>query len=485
MLCDFCGSDFDPKDFEVDKDAEEQTVSQEAQPDEDGGFETYDVTVYTCPQCGGELMSVDENTAAAFCSFCGASTILTPRISKEKRPEFIIPFSITKEDCKEAYRKLVRHALFIPKEYKSEKCIDGFRGIYMPYWSYDVKQSGPVNLKGQTEHRSGDYIITKYYSLTGKIDAKYDGISYDASSSFSDDISEALAPYDVTKRQPFEPSYMSGYYADIADVGKEVYSQQASALAYNHSLGRIKSETGEFRKYTITGDAASDKKPGTAFSSRTMKGHSAMFPVWFMSYRNGDRVTYATVNGQTGKITADLPIDPKKYLLFSGVLALIIFAILNLFLVLTPTMVLLAATVLTAIVFIINGMQRSSIKKIETGENDKGLVFKKDQEKVKGKQNEKNTASKEGAVGKMIAGSADVGMPGLEKAVTIVGVVSVVIGLLMVFLLDVVSDVPYYLLCIVDAIVFMVCFRFTLQNYNRVATRKLPQFDRKGGDDRA
>ena len=58
-----------------------------------------------------------------------------------------------------------------------------------------------------------------------------------------------------------------------------------------------------------------------------MKGHSSMFPVWFMSYRNGDRITYATVNGQTGKVAADLPIDIKKYLLFSGVLALIIFAI--------------------------------------------------------------------------------------------------------------------------------------------------------------
>ena len=79
MVCDFCGSDFDPLQFNVEKDAEEQAMAQEAEPADDGGFETYDVTVYTCPQCGGELMSVDENTAAAFCSFCGASTILSSR----------------------------------------------------------------------------------------------------------------------------------------------------------------------------------------------------------------------------------------------------------------------------------------------------------------------------------------------------------------------------------------------------------------------
>ena len=147
MLCEFCGSDFDPKDFEVDKDAEEQSIAQEAEQTDDGGFDTYDVTVYTCPQCGGELMSVDENTAAAFCSFCGASTILSARIAREKRPELIIPFSKTKEDCKNAYLKLVKKSLFIPKEYKSREFIDGFRGIYMPYWTYDVKQLGPVKLR--------------------------------------------------------------------------------------------------------------------------------------------------------------------------------------------------------------------------------------------------------------------------------------------------------------------------------------------------
>ncbi len=487
MVCDFCGSDFDPLQFNVEKDAEEQAMAQEAEPADDGGFETYDVTVYTCPQCGGELMSVDENTAAAFCSFCGASTILSSRIAKEKRPEFIIPFSITKDDCKEAYRKLVKRALFIPKEYKSEKCIDGFRGIYMPYWSYDVKQSGPVKLNGQTEHRSGDYIITKHYSLTGNIDAEYDGLSYDASSSFSDDISEALAPYDITKRQPFEPSYMSGFYADIADVGKEVYSKQASALAYNHSLDRIKSETREFRKYTITGDNKSNDKPGTAFSSRTMKGHSAMFPVWFMSYRNGERVTYATVNGQTGKVAADLPIDPKKYLLFSGILAVFIFLILNLFLVLTPKAVLLTASVLTVIVFVINGFQRTAIRKAETGEDDKGKIFKKGQENPEDNDNgaDKAAKEKEAALKKIVKDSEGIKMQGLEMGITIVGVISIAIGLLMTFMLDVVSDMPYYLLCILDAVVFMICFRFTLLNYNRVATRRLPQFDRKGGDDRA
>ena len=69
LACDFCHTFHDPYAVTKDHDAVEQDM--------------YDVTVFTCPQCGGELMST-ENSAAEFCTFCGASTILSGRISKEK-----------------------------------------------------------------------------------------------------------------------------------------------------------------------------------------------------------------------------------------------------------------------------------------------------------------------------------------------------------------------------------------------------------------
>ena len=65
-----------------------------------------------------------------------------------------------------------------------------------------------------------------------------------------------------------------------------------------------------------------------------------MFPVWFMSYRNGDRVAYATVNGQTGKAVADLPVDIRKFIGGSLLLAVPVFILLNLFLTLVHASVL-------------------------------------------------------------------------------------------------------------------------------------------------
>ena len=36
-----------------------------------------------------------------------------------------------------------------------KKYIDGFRGIYMPYWAYHVSQKGPVVLRGEKSKSEG------------------------------------------------------------------------------------------------------------------------------------------------------------------------------------------------------------------------------------------------------------------------------------------------------------------------------------------
>ena len=132
LACEYCHSLFDPYAYE------DKTSDAEVQKD-------FEATIFTCPQCGGEILSTDD-TAAGFCSFCGASTVLYSRMQKEHKPAYIIPFAKSKDDCKQAYMSLMKKAIFVPKELKDPKFIDGFRGIYMPYWTYYVTQKAPISL---------------------------------------------------------------------------------------------------------------------------------------------------------------------------------------------------------------------------------------------------------------------------------------------------------------------------------------------------
>lgn len=418
LSCEHCLTQMDPYAFEdKEKDAIEQTE--------------YDVTIFTCPQCGGEILSTD-TSAAEFCSFCGASTILYSRLSKEKRPNYIIPFQKTKEDCKNAYSDMMKHAIFAPDELKNPKHIDSFRGIYMPYWAFYITQEGAFTLNGSKTKRRGDYIYTDHYALRGELDAYYKGLSYDASSSFDDNISEQIAPYDVKGMKSFTPAFLSGFYADTADVKPEKYEAEAKQTAFNNSVGAMYREFSGVNIAPIT--------PPSTPTTQVKAVDSAMFPVWFMSYRNGDRVAYATVNGQTGKVVTDLPIDTKKYTIGSLILAIPIFILLNLLFTVTPSVLLIISMFLAVLCIVLFSMELGELSKKEP-----------DAKKFSG---------------------------------LIASILSIVVGAIILFLQPA-SDIFYYGASIISLAALFITIKDIIKNYNILATRRLPQFDRTGGDDRA
>lgn len=520
MACAYCGTHLDPYSIKKETDAVEEQY--------------FEATIFTCPQCGGELFSTD-NEATSFCSFCGASTILSSRISREKRPDFIVPFQKTKEDCKKAYEKKMRKAFFLPKQLRNPKYIDGFRGIYMPYWTYQLVQRGTVSVKGETSKRKGNYIYTDHYNLQGDLDAYYLGYSYDASTSFYDNISEALAPYDAKKLVHFTPAFLSGFYADTADIGPEVYLDEAKERAEENTFKRMKGEKA-FKPYTIPA-REENTPPEKGFRTLLRKADNTMYPVWFLSYRNKDRVAYAAVNGQTGKVVADMPIAPGRYLAASLILAVPVFILLNLFLTLRPatllgiSMLLLFGAVLTYL------NELKAIFRKEHNLDDRAINWKRNQSGIPEEEKpKKKTKTKDqkvlktilweailvsvcivlpvlagvvsavfnigsfwdsllficwpvAAVGTIICGVRGIQRekklkngrfsPGFPVAMAVVTVAA------LVGLIKPVSDVYYYggVLLTLAAVLYM--FVDIIGNYNKLAMRRLPQFDKKGGDDRA
>ena len=351
LHCDYCGTDLDPYSYEKKKDAVESQV-----------FET---TVYTCPQCGGEIMTTNVS-ATGFCTYCGASTILDSRIRNEKRPARIIPFQKTKEDCKKSFAAMMRRSLYAPKELKSPEYLENFRGIYIPYWMYDFKINQIKGMRGSTSARHGDYIVTKHYSLNCDMDTSYNGVSFDASSSLDDSLSESIAPFDANGAKDFTPSFLCGFYADTADVPASTYKGDALSLIAEDVVDRAKSQIFPGR------GAVTPSDPERVLRYSSSKPACAMFPVWFLTYRHKDRVAYAVMNGQTGKISSDLPIVEGKYLAGSLIFAVPLFFLFNAVLTVTaPTTLLLTMIPAAAAGFAFLSEIRAQIA-LEAHEGDKG-----------------------------------------------------------------------------------------------------------------
>lgn len=386
----------------------------------------------------------------------------------------------------------------------------------MPYWTYQLEQQGEVCLKGTTTYRKGDYVYTEHYDLKGDIDAGYYGFSYDASTSFYDNISEALAPYDVAEQVTFTPAYLSGFYADTADVSQYAHTEKVQDLANESSWAEICKEK-TFKKYGI-GNNGNHSNLTKELHTQCSAVHSTMYPVWFLSWRKEDRVAYATVNGQTGKVVADLPIDIRQFLKWALVLAVPLFILLNFLGTMKPYTLLSFCCLLGLVTTGIYLMELRTIRRRESSEGDQAQA---EQGAAKKKGRRRKGSAKAGlwaviiyfaimivvmeylamevrgggtAFWPLIATVAAVVLScagfRVEKKLEgyrhcfggLVTSIALAVSLVICFV-NPVSDLWYYLGAVLILAAVLYSIWDILRNYNHMVLRRLPQFDKQGGDD--
>ena len=332
LHCDFCSKSFAPTLFDsLQKDASLQEGQEGSQPGDSG---LYEAAVWTCPGCGAVLTYTDDTDITSVCSYCGGRNIMFERIRGERRPDNIVPFSVTKDKCIQEYTKQARRAFLSPGYLRSKSQVESFRGIYMPYFDYYAKLDSSFSITTEKLNRDASSSDTRIYDtnlLEGYVTGKVLGKSHDASVRFSDDISENLG--DFGRTTPFSPGYLSGFYAETDDAGLETHLPsdaevwkkiQEAMLNEVSTHPELASDFGNSSIGTVNINSL-DLTPSKVYAERTL------YPVWFMSHRmkNG-KLTYAAVNGSSGRVVADFPMSFLKVVLFALGAGLLYFLFFNL-----------------------------------------------------------------------------------------------------------------------------------------------------------
>ena len=301
---------------------------------------SFAVDVLTCPTCGAEIRAV--NTAAAsFCCYCGSSVMLEKQEGQEfVPPETVIPFQITREQCFEKFRNMLKGSFCADHRLKKDISAEDFRGIYVPYHTYSGSVEGSATVEG-SETR-GD--TTYYYKTQIHLDHHYTGILHDASRELPDNISEAISVSKDArgKIRPFSPAYLSGFYADVSDTDPDYYIPYARSetirKGLEDTLPTLKDDSCSYS--TSAAEKALMPKAQAEYTGDTM------LPVWFMSMKSGKRVLYAVQNAVTGEMWADIPMDISRFALVTLAIGVVLYFLFNSFLTLRPEMVLIAAMLL-------------------------------------------------------------------------------------------------------------------------------------------
>lgn len=286
------------------------------------------LNAYICQSCGGEI-ACDANTAATSCPFCGNPVVLTGQLSGDLRPDLVIPFKVNKAAAKEALRKHYEGKRLLPKVFKDQNHIDEIKGVYVPFWLFDTGADVNMRYKATKVRTWSDsnytYTETKYYAVSRAGNLRFEKVPVDGSVRMPDDLMESLEPFNCAEAVDFQTAYLAGYLADKYDVDAEQSAERANE--------RIRKSADAAFYETVKGYASVTKETGS-IQLQNGKVSYALFPVWLLNTSwNGQNYLFA-MNGQTGKLVGDLPLDKAAYRkwLFglTGIIGVVLYALLYL-----------------------------------------------------------------------------------------------------------------------------------------------------------
>lgn len=331
MKCPYCDLEMEMDSFQsMDEHLEELHPTNSSTSTENSAEEWQEdddqMNVFVCKSCGGELIA-DENTAATACPYCDNPVVLKERLMGDLKPELVIPFKLDKKAAKEALNKHVQGKRLLPKVFKDQNHIDEIKGIYVPFWLFDI--TADANLKYNAESirvwsdSQYNYREISYYSVVREGQLNFTHLPVDGSKKISNTLMESIEPFDFSEAVDFQTAYLAGYLADRYDVSAEESIDSVE--------DRAKTSTARVFENTVKGYDTLRIEDSSIQLYRNSEAMYVLYPVWFLNTTwNKKRYTFA-MNGQTGKFVGDLPLDKgaywKYFILFSIIAAIVLYII--------------------------------------------------------------------------------------------------------------------------------------------------------------
>jgi hypothetical protein len=221
-------------------------------------------------------------------------------------------------------------------------------GTYLPYMVIDANASakfsgeGEVLLRTWTETRTVRFgknrrtETTRYYdadryAISRDFDLIVEGLTIESnseklkhnSSSRTNNVINAIKPFDLEKSVRFNSNFMTGYTAQKRDINVEDLRDLVTVKVTDIARHQIRN--------TIT---RYDRGVRWKSESLTIIGNqwkSAYFPIWLYSYQQPNHnIHYVAVNGQSLKTMGSVPIDHKKLFIVSLFVAVVVGILLGL-----------------------------------------------------------------------------------------------------------------------------------------------------------
>ncbi len=284
-----------------------------------------------CQACGAET-DFDKNIHADECPFCGTQFVLGTKEHRIIEPKSLLPFAVSDDEAKQAYKAWIRRLWFAPNKIKKyAKQDQGLHGVYVPYWTYDcdtytqysgergdvhhIRRQVRVQINGRWTTQMRMVPVVRWSPVRGHVSNRFDDTLIYASDTLPRELSRELAPWDLNNLRPYQEEFISGFRSEVYQTDLD----DGFAIAQR----RLSAGIGQSIRRDIGGDQQRIHQVRTQYSNISFK--HCLLPFWIAGFRFRRKTYQFVVNGRTGEVQGDRPWSYVKMVLTGlGILALLI-----------------------------------------------------------------------------------------------------------------------------------------------------------------
>lgn len=312
MGCPYCGY------HEEVEDEEEIKAAQELRFEDAENYENCDwgaeKKVVICKSCGAETV-YDALEIAGECPYCGSNQVMEASDQKTMAPGGVVPFKISKKQANESFLKWIKRKLFTPRAAKKQAKADNFKGIYLPFWTFDTDTNTSYTARYGVNHYYTDKdgkqrVVTHWHFTSGKYNKFFNDKVALATNKHDTDLLRSINNYDTESNVEYKPEYLAGYGSERYCIGLKDAWEKDAKVAINRDLER---EIDRLIRMTRNASMVTNLNLKTKYDDLTYK--YLLLPVWMSSFKYKGKVYNFIINGQTGKVGGRAPVSALRIII--------------------------------------------------------------------------------------------------------------------------------------------------------------------------
>lgn len=223
-------------------------------------------------------------------------------------PNGVCPFKIDKKLAGLNFFSWIKRKLFCPKEAKQKAKPDAFKGVYVPYWTFDTNTISEYTARygKNREEDIGDgktKTVTDWHFTKGIYAEAINDQAVIGTTNYPTKMFASIEPFDTENSVEYKPEYLAGFISERYSIGLKDAWEKAKCMIKTLLSKKITQKI----KNENFADRVDSLNVQTIHENITYK--YLLLPVWISSFQYKGKTYQFIVNGQTGKVGGKVPVS--------------------------------------------------------------------------------------------------------------------------------------------------------------------------------